>query len=306
MAGAFDTENFRASRWDHASITDALRAVDPVEAERIATVWRTLGSRYDAAMAAFAASVDSAGAGGWSGPAADSVRSAVSRHVSDSLDASTGFATMSTAVSGVASAAESARASVGDPVPVPDDWTSVLPWNWSRPEEAAAAEQAARSTMESVFGPALTAAAQSTPDFAAPASVPDTSTRSAGFDVGPNGIHAVPSVSQASPESGAVLSAPADAPAPAPRSADAYGSALATGAIAGALGGGMAQYAGRVVAAHRAEATEQSADQAVDQLLFSDTEDALADDPDSVLETIDADSPLVGELPRVAPPVIGE
>lgn len=311
MTGSFDTENFQSSRWDHAAITSALQALDPAEAERVAAVWRTLGERYESALSTFADAIDTAGASGWNGGAGDSVRSSVSRHVSESIDAGSGFGAMSTAVSDVAGSVESARAAVPNPKPVPDDWTSVLPWNWARADDAASAEQAARATMELLFGPAVADAAQTSTRFPVPASatalLPESGSLPVGLDVGPNGVHAIPSTSLPSTDSVAQGQAQSgEAPLPG-RSADAQGSALATGALAGALGGGIAQYANRVVAAHHAEAAEAAEQEAAEALLFLESEeDSTVEEYESVLEEVDPGSPLVNDMPRVAPPVIGE
>ncbi|NLG55154.1 MAG: hypothetical protein GX542_05835 [Rhodococcus sp.] len=312
------SENFQSARWDHAAIASALHGLNPTEAERVATVWRTLGERYENAMTTFAAAIDSAGTSGWSGSAGDAVRSSVTHHVHESLDAGSGLGAMANTVSDVASSLDTARNSVEEPQPVPDDWRSVLPWNWTRGEDAAAAEQSARATMELLFGPAIDEAAHTSVSFPVPESAYLNGADPVGTGspevlteqdlIGPDGPRSIPSASP-TPDQVTAPDSGRSTPALPDRASDsaAYGTALATGALAGALGGGVAQYAGRVVAEHHAQAAERAEQEAAEALVFIESDDDEDfEESDSVLETLDTDSPLVGDMPRVAPAVIGE
>ncbi|NLU84403.1 hypothetical protein [Rhodococcus sp. HNM0569] len=296
--GSGATPNFHHHRWNHDSLAEATRALAPADTAHTAAQWDALARDVDDASARFRASVDAALRAGWTGTGAAAVSSNTTGPLAALDDGAHRIARIARIVADAGSAMSAVVAAMPEAAPAPDpvlDWNSVLPWNWQAPADAANAEQEARDVFTHTYAPAHRDAAEALRGVAdealrgtADEALRGTADEAASAVTPADAAHSVPE------DTGDHAGSPSAA-APAMDS----GAATGMGALAGAAGGFAAQYGRRVVAAHRAD-TAASARPA-------EPED---DDTETVepvfLEKMDDTTQLTGDLPPVAPPVIGE
>ncbi|MEN0139810.1 MAG: hypothetical protein AAGC80_31970 [Rhodococcus sp. (in: high G+C Gram-positive bacteria)] len=300
-------ENFHSGAWDHRAISRAVDALKPAESEAVAASWDDLGRQFRESVAAFHDATRAAVDTGWRGPSATAVVAALDDYAARAGQVGGRFTDVGDALRQASAGAEAVRGAVGRPEDHPAGWTRVLPANWAAEAGADAAEQDARAAMDTLYASAYRASGDRLPTdgLAATHAAATVSGQPVGFDIGPNGVHGIPSDGQvAAPESeGGADPGPRSEPRETgdvpPRDAQAAPGPIAGAALAGAVGGGVAQYAHGIVAAHRAPTPERPAAPALP---------AAPDDeePPTYLESIDEGSELVGKLPLVTPAVIGE
>ncbi|MFZ2175420.1 MAG: hypothetical protein WAW17_15585 [Rhodococcus sp. (in: high G+C Gram-positive bacteria)] len=317
------TENFQSALWDHHAIRRAVDSMAPGDAGAVAAAWEELGRRFQDSMVGFHDATRTAIHDGWRGAAAESATTAIDGFAARAQQVGEQFGEVGAALRHAVAGAEAVRSAVGQPFVHPADWTAVMPWNWAGEAAADAAEQDARAAMAAHLTSAYTVAVERLPALLP--QLPDSDLafthaasahgRPVGFDLGPNGIHGIPSDEQvAEPSDADVFDADTDTDmrAVGPESSGSTtgsnphhsgtGPAFPTGAsLAGVVGGGVAQYAGRVVTSHRAEAASAAT---LPSNTSSSTEDEV--EPPTYLEFVDDETAIVGKLPLVTPPVIGE
>ena len=301
-------ENFRSGEWDHRAIRSAVDALTPAESGAVAAAWDDLGRRFLESVGAFHDATRAAVDTGWRGPAATAVAAALDDYAARAGQVGSRFTDVADALRHATTGAEAVRGAVGRPGDHPTDWTRVLPGNWTAEADADAAEQNAKAAMDTLYASAYRVADEQLPaaGLAATHAVATAHGQPVGFDIGPNGVHGIPSDQQvADPESDSVPRSEhrrsgevllEDSPAPAQ---GAPGS-IAGAALAGAVGGGVAQYARSIVSAHRTPGPERPSGPALPPAREDEEE------PPTYLESIDEGSELVGKLPLVTPAVIGE
>ena len=300
-------ENFRSGEWDHRAIRCAVDALRPAESGAVAAAWDDLGRRFQESVTEFHDATRAAVNTGWRGPTADAVASALDDYAAQAGQVGDRFTDVADALRHATTGAEAVRGAVGRPGEHPTDWTQVLPVNWTAEADADAAEQNAKAAMDTFYTSAYRVADEQLPaaGLAATDAAATANGQPVGFDIGPNGVHGIPSDEQvAEPESesvprnehrksGEVLLEDSSAPAQA-----APGS-IAGAALAGAVGGGVAQYARSIVSSHRTTTPERPGAPALPAAREDEEE------PPTYLESIDEGSELVGRLPLVTPAVIG-
>ncbi|AOW93091.1 hypothetical protein BFN03_11730 [Rhodococcus sp. WMMA185] len=316
-----ERENFQSSDWDHQAIKSAVDSLAPADSGAVAATWDDLGRRFQESIVSFHTEIRSAIDSGWRGTTAAAVGSAIEEYTTGAWQVGDQFSDVGAALRHAISGAEAVRGAVGPPIDHATDWSRVLPWKWAGEADAHAEEQNAKAAMETLYTSAYRGAAEHLPVLHS--SFPNDADRGLdpaatevaaapqpiGLDVGPNGIHGIPSDQQVaayrepsntsneheaaherlqheSPHAGA-------SPAP---------SSISSAALAGAVGGGVAHYAQRVLAAHRSAAAEPEPSTLNNPADEHDTEVQ----PPTYLESIDEGSELVGRLAPVSPAVIGE
>ncbi|WP_370183144.1 hypothetical protein [Rhodococcus wratislaviensis] len=301
-------ENFRSGEWDHRAIRSAVDALRPAESGAVAAAWDDLGRRFQESVTAFHDTTRAAVDTGWRGPTATAVASALDDYAACAGQVGSRFTDVGDALRHATAGAEAVRGAVALPGDHPTDWTRVLPGNWTAEADADAAEQDAKAAMDTLYASAYRDPDEHLPTagLAATHAAATAHGQPVGFDIGPNGVHGIPSDQQvAEPESesvprnehrrsGQVLLE--DPPATAPV---APGS-IAGAALAGAVGGEVAQYARSIVSSHRTPGPGRSSGPAVPAAR------KVEEEPPTYLESIDEGSELVGKLPLVTPAVIGE
>ncbi|MFE5704071.1 hypothetical protein [Rhodococcus koreensis] len=295
-------ENFRSGAWDHRAISSAVDALRPAESEAVASSWDDLGRKFQESVAAFHETTRAAVGTGWRGRSATAVVSALDDYAARAGQVGDRFADVGDALRHASAGAEAVRRAVGPPGDHPTDWTRVLPGNWTAEADADAAEQDAKAAMDTLYASSYRVADDRLPTdgLAATHGAATEHGQPVGFDIGPNGVHGVPSDQQvAEPEPGAD-SEPRESDQVQPQATQAAPGSIAGAALAGAVGGGVAQYAHGIVAAHRAPAPERPGSLALPAAREDEEE------PPTYLESIDEGSELVGKLPLVTPAVIGE
>jgi hypothetical protein len=301
-------ENFRSGEWDHRAIRSAVDALRPAESGAVAAAWDDLGRRFRESVNAFHDATRAAVDAGWRGPTATAVAAALDDYAARAGRVGGQFTDVGDALRHATAGAEAVRGAVGRPGDHPTDWTRVLPANWTAEADADAAEQNAKAAMDTLYTSAYCVADQQLPaaGLAATHAAATAHGQPVGFDIGPNGVHGIPSDQQvAEPESDSVprnehrksdevrLEDPQATAQAAPGS-------IAGAALAGAVGGGVARYAHSIVSSHRTPGPERPSGPARP----AEREDA--EEPPTYLESIDEGSELAGKLPLVTPAVIGE
>ncbi|MDF3308567.1 hypothetical protein P3H15_26475 [Rhodococcus sp. T2V] len=300
-------ENFRSGAWDHRAISRAVDALRPAESEAVAASWDDLGRKFQESVAAFHDATRAAVDTGWRGRSATAVASALDDYAARAGQIGGRFTDVGDALRHASAGAEAVRGAVGPPGDHPTDWTRVLPGNWTAEADADTAEQDAKAAMDTLYASAYRVADDRLPaDGLAPTHAAATAhAQPLGFDIGPNGVHGIPSdqqVAEPEPESEpGGDSEPREGDEVQPQAAQAAPGSIAGAALAGAVGGGVAQYAHGIVAAHRAPAPERPGSPALPAAREDEEEK-----PPTYLESIDEGSELVGKLPLVTPAVIGE
>ncbi|BAH49559.1 PPE domain-containing protein [Rhodococcus opacus] len=298
-------ENFHSGAWDHRAISSAVDALKPAESGAVAASWDDLGRKFREAVAAFHDATRAAVDTGWRGPSATAVAAALDDYAARAEQVGGRFTDVGDALRHASAGAEAVRGAVGRPVDHPADWTRVLPGNWTAEADADAAEQDAKAAMDTLYASAYRTADDRLPTdgLAATHAAATALGQPVGFDIGPNGVHGVPSDGQVAEPESETATAPRGEPRETddvpPRDAQAAPGPIA-GALAGAVGGGVAHYAHGIVAAHRASTPERPAAPALPAAREAEEE------PPTYLESIDEGSELVGKLPLVTPAVIGE
>ena len=300
-------ENFRSGEWDHRAIRSAVDALRPAESGAVAAAWDDLGRRFQESVTAFHDATRAAVDTGWRGPAAAAVASALDDYAVRAGQVGGRFTDVGDALRHATAAAEAVRGAVGRPGDHPADWTRVLPANWTAEADADAAEQHAKAAMDTLYTSAYRLADEQLPaaGLAATHAAATAHGQPVGFDIGPNGVHGIPSDQQvAEPESDSVPRnehrRSGEVPLEdSPATAQAAPGSIAGAALAGAVGGGVAQYARGIVSAHRTTTAERPSGP-VRPAAREDEEE-----PPTYLESIDEGSELVGKLPLVTPAVIG-
>ncbi|NLE82099.1 MAG: hypothetical protein GX610_21480 [Rhodococcus sp.] len=294
-------ENLRHAAWDHHAIKGAVDAVDPAAAAAVSHAWTSIGREFDAAVAQFRETVESAAATGWRGSTATAATESVARYSAENAHVGTGFVDTGSAIGQAIAGAESIRTAIPAPVDRPEGWVRAMPWMWDADEAVNEAEQSAKAAMESTYQPALHNATTSVAAVAAPDVM--------GYEQGPNGIHGVPAPASSSVEN---LHQPREVPtdsddvvhSPTVTTGGTTGGAMAAGVLAGALGSGAAQYARHVVATHHDDDSDADVPaEAPDQSDADESEDTS--EPLTFLVEMDDGSDVVGTLPPASPPVIG-
>ncbi|MFC9552676.1 hypothetical protein ACFTWF_17695 [Rhodococcus sp. NPDC056960] len=299
-------ENFQSGSWDHHAIGAAVDAIDPARSGAVAAAWDDLGRAFRESVSAFDDATRAAVGNGWRGRAADAVVSTLDDYAARAAHVSGRFAEVGNALRQATAGAEAVRGAVGPPLDPPADWTRVLPANWTAGAEADAAEQDAKSAMQTLYASAYRAADEQLPADPFAATHPATTAQPVGFDFGPNGVHGIPSDQQvAEPASDSVphnehRKSGEVRPQDSHEIAPAAPASIAGAALAGAVGGGVAQYAHHVVASHRAATPARPSPPA------PAPEREPEEESPTYLESIDEASELVGKLPLVTPAVIGE
>ncbi|MFE7423199.1 hypothetical protein [Rhodococcus sp. NPDC057529] len=297
-------ENFRSGVWDHRAISSAVDALRPAESEAVAASWDDLGRRFQESVTAFHDATRAAVGAGWHAQSATAVVSALDDYAARAGQIGGRFTDVGDALRHASAGGEAVRGAVGPPRDHPADWTRVLPGNWTAEADADAAEQDAKAAMDTLYASAHRVADERLPTegLAATHAAATAHAQPAGFDIGPNGVHGIPSDQQvAEPESEpSADSGPRESDQVPPQAAQAAPGSIPGAALAGAVGSGVAQYAHGIVAAHRAPAPERPGSVA----LPAESEDE--EEPPTYLESIDEESELVGKLPLVTPAVIGE
>ncbi|KXX59025.1 PPE domain-containing protein [Rhodococcus sp. LB1] len=301
-------ENFRSGEWDHRAIRSAVDALTPAESGAVAAAWDDLGRRFLESVTAFHDATRAAVDTGWRGPAATAVAAALDDYAARAGQVGSRFTDVADALRHATTGAEAVRGAVGRPGDHPTDWTRVLPGNWTAEADADAAEQNAKAAMDTLYASAYRVADEQLPaaGLAATHAAATAHGQPVGFDIGPNGVHGIPSDQQvADPESDSVPRSEhrrsgevllEDSPA----TAQAAPGSIAGAALAGAVGGGVAQYARSIVSSHRTTTLERPSGPALPPAREDEEE------PPTYLESIDEGSELVGKLPLVTPAVIGE
>lgn len=295
-------ENFHSGAWDHRAISSAVDALRPAESEAVAASWDDLGRKFQESVTAFHDATRAAVDTGWRGQSATAVVSALDDYAARAGQVGDRFTDVGDALRHASAGAEAVRGAVGPPGDHPTDWTRVLPGNWTAEADADAAEQDAKAAMNTLYASAYRVADEQLPidGLAATHAAATAHGQPVGFDIGPNGVHGIPSNQQvAEPEPGAD-SEPRRSDEVPPQNPQADPGSIAGAALAGAVGGGVAQYAHGVVAAHRVPTPERPGSPA-QPAAHEDEEE-----PPTYLESIDEGSELVGKLPLVTPAVIGE
>ncbi|OUS94525.1 hypothetical protein [Rhodococcus sp. NCIMB 12038] len=297
-------ENFHSGAWDHRAISNAVDALRPAESEAVAASWDDLGRKFEESVAAFHDATRAAVDTGWRGQSATAVVSALDDYAARAGQVGGRFTDVGDALRHASAGAEAVRGAVGSPRDHPIDWTRVLPGNWTAEADADAAEQDAKAAMDTLYASAYRVADEQLPTdgLAATHAAATAHGQPVGFDIGPNGVHGIPSDQQVA-ESESELGAdpdPRQSDEVPPQNAQAAPGSIAGAALAGAVGGGVAQYAHGIVAAHRAPTSDRPGGPALPAAREDEEE------PRTYLESIDAGSELVGKLPLVTPAVIGE
>ena len=300
-------ENFRSGEWDHRAIRSAVDALRPAESGAVAAAWDDLGRRFQESVTAFHDATRAAVDTGWRGPAAAAVASALDDYAARAGQVGGRFTDVGDALRHATAAAEAVRGAVGRPGDHPADWTRVLPANWTADADADAAEQHAKAAMDTLYTSAYRLADEQLPaaGLAATHAAATAHGQPVGFDIGPNGVHGIPSDQQvAEPESDSVPRNEHRRSGEVPledslATAQTAPGSIAGAALAGAVGGGVAQYARGIVSAHRTTTAERPGGP-VRPAAREDEEE-----PPTYLESIDEGSELVGRLPLVTPAVIG-
>ncbi|MDT2008550.1 hypothetical protein FXW78_37785 [Rhodococcus opacus] len=300
-------ENFQSGAWNHHAIRTAVDALNPAESGAVAAAWDDLGRAFQESVSAFHDATRAAIDNGWRGPTAAAVASTVENYAARAEHVSGRFTEIGNALRVATAGAEAVRGAVGQPLEPPADWTRVLPANWTAAAEADAAEQNAKAAMQTQYASANREADEQLPADGLAATHPASTAQPVGLDVGPNGVHGIPSDQQvAEPDSEADTSdehRKGDEdfrPETSQETAQAAPGSIAGAAVAGAVGGGVAQYAHSVVAAHRTPTPERPSTPAAP----ADRDDE--EEPPTYLESIDEGGELVGKLPLVTPAVIGK
>ncbi|MFC0453546.1 PPE domain-containing protein [Rhodococcus jostii] len=300
-------ENFESGTWNHHAIRTAVDALNPAESGAVAAAWDDLGRAFQESVSAFHDATRAAIDNGWRGRTAAAVASTVDNYAAGAEHVSGRFTEVGNALRVATAGAEAVRGAVGQPLEPPADWTRVLPGNWTAAAQADAAEQDAKAAMQSLYASAYLVADEQLPADGLAATHAASTAQPVGFDLGPNGVHGIPSDRQvAEPDSEAGTSdehrkGGEDFRREMSReTAQAAPGSIAGAALAGAVGGGVAQYAHNVVASHRAPTSERPSEAA------APAERDDEEDPPTYLESIDEGSELVGRLPLVTPAVIGE
>ncbi|MFD7004954.1 hypothetical protein [Rhodococcus jostii] len=300
-------ENFRSGEWDHHAIRSAVDTLRPAESGAVAAAWDDLG-RLQESVTAFHDATRAAVDTGWRGPTATAVASSLDDYAARAGQVGGRFTDVGDALRHATAGAEAVRGAVGRPGDHPADWTRVLPVNWTAEADADAAEQNAKAAMDNLYTSAYRVADEQLPaaGLAATHAAATAHGQPVGFDIGPNGVHGIPSDQQvAEPESDSVPRnehrRSGEVPLEdSPATAQAAPGSIAGAALAGAVGGGVAQYARSIVSAHRTITPERPGG----PVLPAAREDEA--EPPTYLESIDEESELVGKLPLVTPAVIGE
>ena len=278
----------------------------PAESGAVAAAWDDLGRRFQESVTAFHDATRSAVDTGWRGPTAAAVASALDDYAARAGQVGGRFTDVGDALRHATAGAEAVRGAVGRPGDHPTDWTRVLPANWTADADADAAEQNAKAAMDTLYTSAYRLADEQLPaaGLAATHAAATAHGQPVGFDIGPNGVHGIPSDQQvAEPESDSVPRnehrRSGEVPLEEPAIAQAAPGSIAGAELAGAVGGGVAQYARGIVSAHRTTTPERPGGP-VPPAAREDEEE-----PPTYLESIDEGSELVGKLPLVTPAVIG-
>lgn len=295
-------ENFHSGAWDHRAISSAVDALRPAVSEAVAASWDDLGRRFQESVTAFHDVTRAAVDTGWRGQSATAVVSALDDYAALAGQVGGRFSDVGDALRHASAGAEAVRGAVGPPGDHPTDWTRVLPGNWTAEADADAAEQDAKSAMDTLYASAYRVADDRLPTdgLAATHAAAAAHGQPVGFDIGPNGVHGIPSDQQVAESEPGADSEPREGDEIPPRNAQAAPGSIAGAALAGAVGGGVAQYAHGIVAAHRAPTSERAGGPALPAVPEDEEE------PPTYLESIDEGSELVGKLPLVTPAVIGE
>ena len=175
----------------------------PAESGAVAAAWDDLGRRFQESVTAFHDATRAAVDTGWRGPTAAAVASALDDYAARAGQVGGRFTDVGDALRHATAGAEAVRGAVGRPGDHPADWTQVLPADWT----ADAAEQHAKAAMDTLYTSAYRLADEQLPaaGLAATHAAATAHGQPVGFDIGPNGVHGIPSDQQvAEPESDSV------------------------------------------------------------------------------------------------------